>query len=162
MASGFSFYKNKPGERILFGVKCSRYWAPISNIHPPKRAPKLFPKGPKTIPDQLHFATGLPGAAEQNQECFSKHTNPTPAGCKVAKPRSQKLRATTDSKLASSSYCQNSSRARAGRNLPAPAGLHLPPRTRRFKKPPLEFNPKQIPTREQHNREGRSPGENRK
>lgn len=31
-------------------------------------------------------------------------------------------------------------------SLPPPAGLHLPPRTRGFKKPPLEFNPNKFVT----------------
>lgn len=104
------------------------------------------PKGPKTIPDQLDFATGVQGAAKHNQEFFFKahrphHTSGAGGGCKAAKPRSQKLKYDNRLQISILQLLPKLSQARAGRNLPAPAGLHLPPRTRRFKKPPLEFNP---------------------
>lgn len=57
------------------------------------------PKGPKSIPDQLDFATGLQGAARMPLKAHKPHTSGA-AGCKVAMPCSQKLQATTDSKLA--------------------------------------------------------------
>lgn len=127
---------------MVFGVRCSRHWS----LSPASTCSTGIQKAPKLFLTSWILPLECKELPNTTKNSFSRHTDPT-TPLEQEEAARQQSRAhknsntTTDSKLASSSYCQNSSQARAGRNLPAPAGLHLPPRTRRFKKPPLEFNP---------------------